>query len=94
MRLDREDAVAVHAIQLCMHLLVLDMLEPDDCTEICELVFVENRAVSHAAGQFATRYLFSDEFMAKAKQSKVPKGGCGQNAMTRVYRLCWLVSKL
>lgn len=80
MRLDREDAVAVHAIQLCTHLLVLDMLEPDDCTEICELVFVENRAVSHAAGQFATRYLFSDEFMAKAKQAKVPKGGCGQKA--------------
>ena len=37
-------------------------------------MFVEGRAVSHAAGEFATRYLFSEDFMTKARQSKVPKG--------------------
>ena len=74
MRLDREDNVAVHAIHVCGHLLSLDMLEPEDCVQVCELVFVENRAVSHAAGAFAVRYLFSEDFMARAKQAKVPKG--------------------
>ena len=37
-------------------------------------MFVESRSVSHTAGEFATRYLFSDDFMTKAKQAKVPKG--------------------
>jgi len=81
MRLDREDSVAVHALHVCGHLLSLDMLEPEDCVQVCELVFVENRAISHAAGDFAVRYLFSEDFMARAKQAKVPKGeymrGCG-----------------
>ena len=74
MRLDREDNVAVHAIHLCGILLSRDMLEPEDCLEICELSFMENRAVSHAAGEFAVKYLFSDDFMAKAKQARIPKG--------------------
>ena len=42
--------------------------------QVCELMFVEGRTVSHAAGEFATRYLFSEDFMTKAKQAKVPKG--------------------
>ena len=42
--------------------------------QACELMFVESRSVSHTAGEFATRYLFSDDFMTKAKQAKVPKG--------------------
>lgn len=74
MRLDREDSVAVHALHVCGHLLSLDMLEPEDCVQVCELVFVENRAISHAAGEFAVHYLFSEDFMARAKQAKVPKG--------------------
>ena len=74
MRLDKDDNVAVHAIHLCGHLLVLDMLEPEECVEVCELTFFENRAISHAAGDFAVKYLFSDDFMAKAKQARVPKG--------------------
>ena len=85
MRLDREDSVAVHALHVCGHLLSLDMLEPEDCVQVCELVFVENRAISHAAGEFAVRYLFSEDFMARAKQAKVPKG-----ESTRVYGLLLL----
>ena len=42
--------------------------------QVCELMFVESRVVSHIAGDFATRYLFSDDFMTRAKQAKVPKG--------------------
>lgn len=87
MRLDREDGVAVHALHVCGHLLSLDMLEPEDCVQVCELVFVENRAISHAAGEFAVRYLFSEDFMARAKQAKVPKGESG-----RVYSLLLLSS--
>lgn len=34
MRLDREDAVCVKAIQLCSHLLSRDLLEPEDCVEV------------------------------------------------------------
>ncbi len=78
MRLDCEEAVAVHAIQLSAHLLALDMLEPEECVEMCELVFFESRAISHAAGEFTVRYLFSEDFMAKAQQSRVPKGGRGR----------------
>ena len=34
MRLDREDAVCVKAIQLCAHLLALDLLEPEESQEV------------------------------------------------------------
>lgn len=37
-------------------------------------MFVESRIVSHTAGDFATCYLFSDDFMTRAKQANVPKG--------------------
>ena len=49
---------------------VLPLLLP----QVCELMFVESRSVSHTAGEFATRYLFSDDFMTRAKQAEVPKG--------------------
>ena len=38
MRLDREDAVCVKAIQLAGHLLSLDLLEPEDCVEVTQCV--------------------------------------------------------
>ena len=34
MRLDKEDAVCVKAIQLAAHLLSVDLLEPEDCVEV------------------------------------------------------------
>lgn len=74
LHLDKEDPVAVQAIKLCKHLLQRDLLEAEECLEICELAFLENKAVSHAAGEFAASYLFSDDFMARAKQTKVPRG--------------------
>lgn len=40
MRLDREDTVCVKAIQLCSHLLSLDLLEPEDCVEVSSVVCV------------------------------------------------------
>ncbi|KAL5476327.1 hypothetical protein EMCRGX_G026256 [Ephydatia muelleri] len=43
MRLDKEEAVAVHAIQLCATMMARDMLEAEECVEICELVFLESR---------------------------------------------------
>ena len=42
--------------------------------QVCELMFVESRNVSHTAAEFATHYLFSDDFMTRARQAKVPKG--------------------
>ena len=74
LHLDKEDSVAVQAIKLCKHLLQRDVLEAEECLEVCELAFLENKAVSHAAGEFAVSYLFSDDFMARAKQAKVPRG--------------------
>lgn len=50
MRLDKEDNVVVAAISLCSYLLSMDMLEPEECVEICELVFMENRQIARAAG--------------------------------------------
>ena len=50
MRLDNEDSVVVVAISLCCNLLERDMLEPEECVEICELVFMDNRNISQAAG--------------------------------------------
>ena len=44
------------------------------CHQVCELMFVESRSVSHTAAEFATRYLFSDDFMTRARGAKVPKG--------------------
>ncbi len=51
MRLDKEDSVQVATINLCGHLLTLDMLEPEECIEMCELVFMDTKkTVSQAAG--------------------------------------------
>ena len=74
MRLDKEETVAVNAITLCSHLFTLDMLEEEDCVEICELVFTDTRGVAHAAGSFAVQYLFSEDFMSKTHQSLVKRG--------------------
>ena len=51
MRLDKEDNVAVNAIELASHLLSLDMLDAEECVEICELVFMENRHIARASGK-------------------------------------------
>ena len=74
MKLDVESSVAVQAINLCSVLLQLDLLTSEECTDICELVFMENRGISHAAGQFLCQYLLSDEFLEKAKTMKVNPG--------------------
>ena len=74
MKLDVEPSVAVQAINLCSVLLQLDLLTSEECTDICELVFMENRGISHAAGQFLCQYLLSDEFIEKAKTMKVNPG--------------------
>jgi len=74
MKLDVESSVAVHAINLCSVLLQLDLLSSEECTDICELVFMENRGISHAAGQFLCQCLLSDEFLEKAKTMKVNPG--------------------
>lgn len=51
MRLDKEDSVQVAAINLCGQLHTLDMLESEECLEVCELVFMDTkRTVSQAAG--------------------------------------------
>lgn len=88
MKLDKEDSVAIAAIGLSSHLLSLDMLDPEECVEICELVFMDNKHIARAAGiyniftmcimllsgKFAVKYLFSEEFMTKASRAKPPKG--------------------
>ena len=79
--------MAVQAIKLCKHLLQRDLLEAEECLEVCELAFLENKAVSHAAGEFAASYLFSDDFMARAKQTKVPRGEPVQ--FETVYEQTW-----
>ena len=58
MRLDKEDNVQVAAINLCGHLLTLDMLEPEECIEMCELVFMDTKkTVSQAAGKVVCVYV-------------------------------------
>lgn len=74
MRLDIDDSAAVTAINVLSYMQSLDLLDTEECQEVCELVFLEHRGISHAAGQFAVGYLFSDDFMSKAKKRKVPKG--------------------
>lgn len=51
MRLDKEEAVSMAAIKLCTAMLTEDMLEPEECVEICELVFFESRPIARAAGE-------------------------------------------
>lgn len=70
MRLDKDDNVSVSAVALCSHLLDLQVLEEEDCLEICELVFTDNRSLAQEAGAFTVKYLFSDAFMRKARQQK------------------------
>ena len=54
MRLDKEDAVQVAAINMSGQLLALDMLDPEECIEICEMVFLDNKKnVLQAAGWLA-----------------------------------------
>ena len=74
MKLDVEAPVAVQAINLCSVLLQLELLNNEECVDICELVFMENRGISHAAGQFLCQHLLSDEFIEKAKTMKVNPG--------------------
>jgi hypothetical protein len=74
MKLDADEPTAVAAINVLMHMLSLDLLEPEECVEVCELIFMESRAISHTAGQFAVNYLFSDDFMDRARQKPVPAG--------------------
>ena len=53
MRLDREDAVCVKAIQLCAHLLALDLLEPEESQEVrgwCARVHPLSEWPYHCAG--------------------------------------------
>ena len=74
MRLDIDEHAAVTAINVLTHMLSLDLLDAEECVEVCELVFIESRAISHAAGFFAMNYLFSDDFMERARQKSVPSG--------------------
>ena len=76
MKLDVDSSVAVHAINLCSILLQLDLLDGEEANDICELVFMENRAISHAAGQFLCQHLLSDEFLEKAKTMQINPGIC------------------
>jgi len=74
MKLDVDSSVAVQAINLCSILLQLDLLDGEEANDICELVFMENRAISHAAGQFLCQHLLSDEFLEKAKTMQINPG--------------------
>ena len=74
MRLDIDDHAAMCAISVLDYMQALNLLDTEECQEVCELIFLEHRGVSHAAGQFAVNYLFSEDFMSKAKLRKVPKG--------------------
>ena len=70
MRLDVDEHAAVTAISVLCHMQALDLLDAEESLEVCELVFLENRAISHTAGQFAV----SEDFMSRAKQREVPEG--------------------
>ena len=74
MRLDVDEHAAVTAISVLCHMQALDLLDAEESLEVCELVFLENRAISHTAGQFAVDYLFSEDFMSRAKQREVSEG--------------------
>lgn len=74
MKLDADEPTAVAAINVLTYMLSLDLLEAEECVEVCELMFMESRAISHAAGQFAVSYLFSSDFMDRARQRPVPAG--------------------
>lgn len=74
MKLDKDENVAVNAISLCCHLLDVDVLEEEECVELCELIFFDTRSIAQAAGAFAAKYLFLDEFVKKAQQGKPAKG--------------------
>lgn len=74
MRLDIDDHTAICAINVLEQMQIRNLLDGEDCQEVCELIFLENRGISHAAGQFAVSYLFSEDFMSKAKLRKIPRG--------------------
>lgn len=74
MKLDTDEPTAVMALNVLLHMLSQDLLEAEECVEVCELIFIESRAISHAAGQFTVNYLFSTDFMDRARQKSVPTG--------------------
>lgn len=85
MKLDVEESTAVMAIVVLTHMLNLDLLEAEECVEVCELTFIESRPISHAAGQFAVNYLFSADFMDRARQKPVPAGESRANCCLEVW---------
>ncbi len=74
MRLDTDDNVATCSVSVLGHMADRSILDGEECQEVCELMFIENKGIAHAAGHFAVNYLFSDDFMRKAKLKKVSKG--------------------
>ena len=50
MKTDKDDTISSTAISLCTLLFSLDMLDADDCVELCQLVHLENRVLARAAG--------------------------------------------
>ncbi len=74
MRLDIDETAAVTAISVLTSMLMLELLDAEESVEVCELIFLESRAISHAAGQFAVNYLFSADFMERSKRKAVPAG--------------------
>jgi len=74
MRLDVDETAAVTAISVLTSMLLLELLDSEECVEVCELIFLESRSISHAAGQFAVNYLFSSDFMERSRRKAVPAG--------------------
>jgi len=70
MTLDVDLEVAVHAIKIATLLHKYDVLEEDDCSQVEQLVFCDQRRMAHAAGEFLTSRILRLSIEASPKKLK------------------------
>ena len=84
MKLDKEDSIATVAISLCYHLFSLDLLEVEECVDVCQMVFMENRTLGRAAGEERGR---GGEGRAAGEEREGGRGGRRSRGIDKVNKI-------
>eukprot|EP00116_Pleurobrachia_bachei_P005541 sb/3465803/ len=71
---DKEENVAVQAVKLISFMLnSFDVLENSDCEVVYQLVFANNRNISHAAGEFLHKKLLTEDLEEVLKEHRAQR---------------------
>ena len=85
MTLDVEAEVAVEAIKIASVLYKYDALEEEDCSQVEQLVFCDQRRMAHAAGEFLALRII--RLSIEASPQKMIKGKIIYNKILFITRI-------